>query len=289
MRIETPVAISYVKRFYFAEGGRGCSLTFEAREDVFPRASRWADFIASTLRFGGAGGRGEVSAALGPARRRPRPPPRRARPAWRSSVGPRGPGGRLRHALGRTTAPGRSTTRRRAGPACARPSPSYYLYAVLPEAFRRRAPGGALASRSSTSAPATASSACSTPRATAPMPWRASTRRPSSAGAGGGRASSASGAPLFHLPDFDPARTQNLGASFRFEFRRELLVAGSRVSLAPPADLARFPAMAPAARAAQAARAASTRSTTCSSRSRTPATSSAPGAPTRSWTAGAAS
>jgi hypothetical protein len=55
MRTETPVATSYVKRYYFAQGGRGCSLAFEAREDVFPRASRWADYIASTLRFGGAG------------------------------------------------------------------------------------------------------------------------------------------------------------------------------------------------------------------------------------------
>jgi len=55
MRTETPVATSYLKRYYFAQGGRGCSLSFEAREDVFPRASRWADYIASTLRFGGAG------------------------------------------------------------------------------------------------------------------------------------------------------------------------------------------------------------------------------------------
>jgi hypothetical protein len=55
MRTETPVAISYVKRFYFARSGRGCSLSFEAREDVFPRASRWADYIASTLTFGDAG------------------------------------------------------------------------------------------------------------------------------------------------------------------------------------------------------------------------------------------
>ena len=54
MRIETPLAMSYIKRFYFAEAGRGCSLAFEAREDVFPRASRWADYIASTLRFGSA-------------------------------------------------------------------------------------------------------------------------------------------------------------------------------------------------------------------------------------------
>jgi hypothetical protein len=52
MRIETPVAMSYIKRYYFAEGARGCSLSFEAREDVYPRASRWADYIASTVRFG---------------------------------------------------------------------------------------------------------------------------------------------------------------------------------------------------------------------------------------------
>ena len=45
------MAVSFVKRYYFAEGGRGCSLSFEAREDVFPRASRWADYIASTLRL----------------------------------------------------------------------------------------------------------------------------------------------------------------------------------------------------------------------------------------------
>jgi hypothetical protein len=56
MKTETPMAVSFVKRFYFAAGGRGCSLTFEARDDVFPRSSRWADYIASTLRLGGAEG-----------------------------------------------------------------------------------------------------------------------------------------------------------------------------------------------------------------------------------------
>jgi hypothetical protein len=54
-RTETPVAVSFVKRYYFAEGGRACSLSFEAREDVFLRASPWADSIASTLRFGEMG------------------------------------------------------------------------------------------------------------------------------------------------------------------------------------------------------------------------------------------
>jgi hypothetical protein len=55
MHTETPVQASFVKRYYFAHAGRGCSLSFEAREDIFPRTSRWADYIASTLRFGAPG------------------------------------------------------------------------------------------------------------------------------------------------------------------------------------------------------------------------------------------
>ena len=50
---------------------------------------------------------------------------------------------------------------------------------------------------------------------------------------------------LFELPDFDPARTQNLGASFRLEFRSELLVTRISVALEPPADRERFAALAP--------------------------------------------
>jgi hypothetical protein len=52
MRTETSVAVSYIKRYYFVEGRHACSLSFEAREDVFAHASRWADSIASTLRLG---------------------------------------------------------------------------------------------------------------------------------------------------------------------------------------------------------------------------------------------
>src|SRR4029453_18416103 len=50
---------------------------------------------------------------------------------------------------------------------------------------------------------------------------------------------------VFLLPDFDNARAQNLDASFRFEFRRELLITKVAVSLAPPPDLESFPATAP--------------------------------------------
>jgi MoaA/NifB/PqqE/SkfB family radical SAM enzyme len=50
---------------------------------------------------------------------------------------------------------------------------------------------------------------------------------------------------VFPLPDFDPRRTQNQGASFRLEFRSELLVSRVAVSFAAPSDLAAFPAVAP--------------------------------------------
>ncbi|HKC11959.1 MAG TPA: radical SAM protein, partial [Vicinamibacteria bacterium] len=50
---------------------------------------------------------------------------------------------------------------------------------------------------------------------------------------------------LFFLPDFDPGRTQNQGASLRLEFRRELLISRLRASFEEPPDLAAFPALAP--------------------------------------------
>jgi MoaA/NifB/PqqE/SkfB family radical SAM enzyme len=49
----------------------------------------------------------------------------------------------------------------------------------------------------------------------------------------------------FLLPDFDPSRHQNLGASFRVEFRREVLVSRLEVSLEPPASLSQLTAVAP--------------------------------------------
>jgi hypothetical protein len=52
LRSETPMAVSRVKRFYLAAGRRGYCLSFEARDDVFHRVSRWCDLIAGTLRVG---------------------------------------------------------------------------------------------------------------------------------------------------------------------------------------------------------------------------------------------
>jgi hypothetical protein len=66
MRTETPVAVTYIKRFYFATASHGCSLSFEAREDVFSRVSRWADYIASTIRLSPSDG-GAAAASPSPA------------------------------------------------------------------------------------------------------------------------------------------------------------------------------------------------------------------------------
>jgi hypothetical protein len=52
LRSETPMAVSRVKRFYRTAGKRGYCLSFEARDDVFHRASRWCDLIAGTLKVG---------------------------------------------------------------------------------------------------------------------------------------------------------------------------------------------------------------------------------------------
>lgn len=51
-RAESPMAVSRVKRFYRVHQGRGYTLAFEGREDVFHRVSRWCDIIAATLAVG---------------------------------------------------------------------------------------------------------------------------------------------------------------------------------------------------------------------------------------------
>ena len=49
---ETQVFMYRTKRFYRAAGGRGITLSFEARDDVYGRVSRWCDMIAATLQVG---------------------------------------------------------------------------------------------------------------------------------------------------------------------------------------------------------------------------------------------
>jgi hypothetical protein len=52
LRTETPIATSEVKRLYRVSGGRGYSLTLEARDDVYMKVARWYDLFAATLRVG---------------------------------------------------------------------------------------------------------------------------------------------------------------------------------------------------------------------------------------------
>jgi len=52
LRTETPMAESRGKRFYRVAEGRGYSLAFEARSDVYPRVSRWCDMIAASFKAG---------------------------------------------------------------------------------------------------------------------------------------------------------------------------------------------------------------------------------------------
>ena len=46
------MAVSRSRRFYLVSGKWAYTLAFEAREDAFPRALRWSDLIAGTLRVG---------------------------------------------------------------------------------------------------------------------------------------------------------------------------------------------------------------------------------------------
>jgi hypothetical protein len=49
---ETPVAVTRAKRFFRAADGRGYTLACDARDDIYPKVSRWCDMIAATLRIG---------------------------------------------------------------------------------------------------------------------------------------------------------------------------------------------------------------------------------------------
>jgi MoaA/NifB/PqqE/SkfB family radical SAM enzyme len=131
------------------------------------------------------------------------------------------------------------------GRACLRPAESsYYLYFVLPAAARRRVAGPAWV-EVEYFGPQYGEFRVQYASTDRGEPWdglyKMAEQRwlPEAAGLRRFRRA------MFSLPDFDPSRTQNLGASFRLEFRKELLVARVRVHLAPPPDLGSFPAVAP--------------------------------------------
>jgi MoaA/NifB/PqqE/SkfB family radical SAM enzyme len=131
------------------------------------------------------------------------------------------------------------------GRACLRPvESSYYLYFVLPPAARRRGSGPVWV-EVEYFGPQYGEFRVQYASTDRGEPWdglyKAAQQRwlPEAAGLRRFRRA------MFSLPDFDPARAQNLDASFRLEFRKELLVARVRVHLVPPGDLEAFPAVAP--------------------------------------------
>ncbi len=131
------------------------------------------------------------------------------------------------------------------GRSCLRPTrSSYYLYFALPEAWRQRASHG-LFVEVEYFGPHYGEFRLQYASSDRSQPWdglyKAAEQRWQPEAAGLRRFRRA----LFRLPDFDPGRTQHLGASFRLEFRRELLVSRVAASLTEPADLAAFPALAP--------------------------------------------
>ena len=157
-------------------------------------------------------------------------------------AGPGGPGGDFAVPSG---GDGEWETTVVQGRACLRPTASsYYLYCALPEAFRRRARAGIWV-EVEYFGPHYGEfrlQYASTDRAEAVDGlYKAAEQRWLPDGAGLRRFRRA----VFRLPDLDPVRTQNLGASFRFEFRRELLLSRVEASLDPPPDLEAFTAVAP--------------------------------------------
>ena len=131
------------------------------------------------------------------------------------------------------------------GRPCLRPTESaYYLYGALPDAFKRRATAGLFVEVEYWGAQYgefRLQYVSSDRAATEQGLYKAAEQRWQPDAVGLKRFRRA----LFRLPDFDPTRSQHLGASFRFEFRRELLIQRVSVSLEPPEDLASFTATAP--------------------------------------------
>jgi len=131
------------------------------------------------------------------------------------------------------------------GRACLTPDESsYYLYFVVPESFRARAKKGLwltvdyLGERWAEFRVQYASTDRTQPHEGLYKPAQ---QRYRGDALGTRRVRRA----LFPLPDFDARAEQNHGASFRIEFRREVLVCGLQLRLAAPQDADSFAEIAP--------------------------------------------
>ena len=185
--------------------GAAYSLAFEAREDVFPRVSRWCDLIASTLRVGPGAARSEqrCSASGSALGRVLHGGPDTAQ----VTVGADGPAGDI--AVPSAGDGVGASSRCRAGTASPRTRRPTTSTSCCPPELRARAQARAVARGRVLRRPLRASSACSTPRPTAGPStdglYKAAEQRWDGEAAGLRRFRRA----LFPLPDFDPTRTQN--------------------------------------------------------------------------------
>jgi hypothetical protein len=159
-----------------------------------------------------------------------------------AEIGPEGPTGSL---LVPNDGAGRFVIRTVQGRPCLTPDEaSYYLYGVLPAELLARARGGAWVEVEyfgERHGPFRVQYASTDRGAEHGGVYKSAVQlwEPDHAGLRRFRRA------LFPLPDFDPAVTQNFGASFRLEFRSEMLVSRISLSLHEPEDRARFTARAP--------------------------------------------
>ena len=220
MRTETSVAVSYIKRFFQVDGTRGISLAFESRDDVFWRIEPWADLIASTLQVDATADAGAVNACW--------PGWAEASPSSWEAPEPCDSRWDPRDRPGRSASPRTGTASGGSSPSRAAPAwpPSTSPTTSTSPCPRRFADGpasglfveveylGAGAAEFRLQYASTAES----------EPWeglyKPAEQRLIPDGQGLRRVRRA----LFPLPDFDPSRTQNLDASFRLEFRSDLVV-----------------------------------------------------------------
>jgi len=131
------------------------------------------------------------------------------------------------------------------GRSCLAPSDeSHYLYFTLPPSFRRRARGGLFVVVEYLGA-GPAQFRLQYASTDEGGPWKGLYKPAGQRFVPEGQGLRRPRRALFSLPDFDPSRTQNLDASFRLEFRSDLVICGLGVHLDPPEDAASFTTVAP--------------------------------------------
>jgi radical SAM protein with 4Fe4S-binding SPASM domain len=164
------------------------------------------------------------------------------RAEWELSVSAQGPQGDI---VVPSVGDGRFELKEVGGVTCLTPADeAYYLYFVLPDEARHLGAGGLFVevTYSGTKHGGFRVQYASKDAQAAPFAGLYKGAEQYWSGATGERGQRRA---LFPMPDFDPDRTQNQGASFRIEFRDEALITRVRVLLREPEDRGAFSVRAP--------------------------------------------